>query len=57
MANLKYILELKVVLLVGECYQKEQHKHGRHRYEPSLFGLDAIRVHGAFEAYVDRFLG
>ncbi|CAN5218934.1 sulfotransferase [soil metagenome] len=32
-----------------------QHKHGRHRYEPSYFGLEEPRVRRALAAYNDRF--
>ena len=32
-----------------------QHKHGRHRYDPSHFGLDAAKVRRALADYCDRF--
>ncbi len=32
-----------------------QHRHGRHRYEPEAFGLDAEVLRARFGNYIDRF--
>jgi hypothetical protein len=34
---------------------RPQHKHGRHRYSASEFGLDADQIRQDFGPYTDRF--
>lgn len=42
--------------IMAWCDRNPQHKHGKHAYEPGLYGLTEERVEAAFEPYIERFL-